>query len=93
MIARNEAYWAKVAKSYDVSTEVINLENGYFGVVPDVVAAEFRKRSDEIARRSSYYMRTEMGKDWEAQRTRTAQIAGCDVGEVALTRGATEACQ
>ena len=93
VIARNEAYWAKVAKSYDVSTEVINLENGYFGVVPDVVGAEFRRRSDEIARRSSYYMRTEMGKDWEAQRTRTAQVAGCDVSEVALTRGATEACQ
>lgn len=92
-LAKDESYWARVARSYDVSTEVINLENGYFGVVPDVVAADFRARSEEIARRSSYYMRTEMGADWEKQRNRTAQVAGCDVSEVALTRGATEACQ
>ncbi len=92
-LARDEAYWARVARSYDVSREVINLENGYFGVVPDVVLAEFRARGDEIARRSSYYMRTEMDADWERQRQRTAQIAGCDVSEVALTRGATEALQ
>lgn len=92
-VARNEAYWSRVARSYDVSREVINLENGYFGVVPDVVLAEFRARGDEIARRSSYYMRTEMDADWERQRQRTAQVAGCDVAEVALTRGATEALQ
>lgn len=92
-LATDETYWSRVARSYDVSTEVTNLENGYFGVVPDVVAAEFRSRSDEIVRRSSYYMRTEMGADWEKQRLRTAQVAGCDVSEIALTRGATEALQ
>lgn len=92
-LAGNEGYWARVAASYDVTAEVVNLENGYFGVVPGVVLAEYRRRIAEIARRTSYYMRTEFEDDVEAQRHRIAQVAGCDVEEVAITRGATEALQ
>lgn len=93
VIARDERYWRCVARSYDVTSEVVNLENGYFGVVPDVVLAEYHERVDEIAERSSFYMRTEFGAELEAQRERVAKAAGCDVAEVALTRGATEALQ
>lgn len=92
-LATNEKYWTRVARSYRLSNEVINLENGYFGAQPDVVLADYAKHIDEIARRTSFYMRTEMGADWSRQVTRTAAVAGCKTSEVCLTRGATEALQ
>lgn len=92
-LATDEWYWAKVARSYTVSDEIINLENGYFGANPEVVRAEFARRSDEIATRGSFYMRTEFDAEMETMRARIAKVAGCQVEEVAITRGATEALQ
>lgn len=92
-LARNERYWRRVAASYDVSDEVVNLENGCFGVMPDVVLDDYHRRVDEIGRRSSFYMRTEFPAELQRMRQRVADVAGCDVAEVALTRGATEALQ
>ena len=92
-LATDEKYWARVARSYRVSNEVINLENGYFGAQPDVVLADYAKHINEIAERTSYYMRQEMGTDWARQVTRTAAVAGCKTSEICLTRGATEALQ
>ncbi len=92
-LARDERFCRRVARHYRVSREVINPENGYFGVNPDVVVASYAHWTAQIQTRSSYFMRTEFEDHLEAMRQRIAQVAGCDVAEVAITRGATEALQ
>ena len=36
-IARDAAYWAKVQASYAVTPDIVNLENGYWGLMAEPV--------------------------------------------------------
>src|ERR1041385_4419457 len=38
----DEAAWKVVAKNYDVTTKITNLENGYWGIMANPVLAEYQ---------------------------------------------------
>jgi selenocysteine lyase/cysteine desulfurase len=92
-LAGDEAYWARVAAHYDVTDEVIQLENGNWGMMPRPVLEAYVRHTGDVNRRNSYYARREYGADAAEVRRRVA--AALDVGEdeIAFTRGATEALQ
>lgn len=92
-LARDERFWGQIAREFNVSKEFINLENGYFGVMPRRVTAEYKRNIDVIERDNSYFMRTEFGKQVAVIRQRLAATLGCAVEAIAITRGATEALQ
>lgn len=92
-LARDEHFWGQIAREFNVSKEFINLENGYFGVMPRRVTAEYKRNIDVIERDNSYFMRTDFGKQVGVIRQRLAATLGCAVEEIAITRGATEALQ
>lgn len=92
-IATNEAYWSTVRGLYAVTPDVVNLENGYWGVMPEPVRREFIRQTDMVNTQNSYYARQRYGADAEAVRTKVAQAVGAAPEEIALTRGATEALQ
>ena len=89
--ADDEAYWAAVAAQYDLSHEVVQLENGNWGVMARPVQAAYERYGRMVNRRGSYYARREYGAAFEAVRARIAANLGVDAGEIVLTRGATEA--
>lgn len=89
--AGDEAYWAAVAAQYDLSREVVQLENGNWGVMARPVQAAYERYGRMVNRRGSYYARREYGGAFEAVRGRIAANLGVDEGEIVLTRGATEA--
>lgn len=92
-VARDEAWWARVAAHYAVTDEVTNLEAGYFGMMAAPVLAAYHDHIDRVNRASSYYARQEYGSAVGAARTRVATALGVDPGEVAFSRNATEALQ
>ncbi|NEU98003.1 aminotransferase class V-fold PLP-dependent enzyme [Bradyrhizobium uaiense] len=92
-VATDKAYWSVVKGLYAVTPDVINLENGYWGIMAEPVRREFIRQSDLVNYYNSYYARLRSGPDFEAVRAKVAEAVGAAPEEIALTRGATEALQ
>ena len=92
-LARDDAFWQRVASHYRISRAVTNLENGYWGVMAQPVLDAYLANIDRVNTEGVYYVRTAYPKDLEAARARVAAALGAEVTEVAFTRGATEAMQ
>lgn len=92
-VATDQAYWSAVRGLYAVTPDVVNLENGYWGVMPEPVRREFIRQTDMVNQQNSYYARQRFGADFEAVRVKVAEAVGAAPQEIALTRGATEALQ
>lgn len=87
------AYWQAVRALYDVKTDIVNLENGYWGVMSEPVRRAYLAKTDMVNRENSFYARNAYARDMEPIRAALAAAAGCSVEEIAFTRGATEALQ
>jgi isopenicillin-N epimerase len=87
----DQAYWRRVAALYDVTEEVVQLENGNFGTMARPVAKAYAGYLDMVNRRGSYYSRREYGPDILRIRKRVAAELGVGADEIAFNRGATEA--
>jgi selenocysteine lyase/cysteine desulfurase len=92
-VATDATYWDAVRKLYAVSPSIINLENGYWGIMAESVRLDYLAKTDMVNRENSFYARTQFGRDGEAARLAVAAAVGAAPAEVALTRGATEALQ
>ena len=92
-LAGDERHWGAVAKTYDVTDRIVNLEGGYFQPMALPVLAEFHRQIDRVNRENSFYCRGAFSADLEAARRRAADALGASVEEIAFTRGATEAMQ
>lgn len=90
-VARDEEYWARVRAHYRVANQYTNLEAGYYGMMALPVLAEFHRHIDRVNLESSHYARRRYETDLDAARARVAQLVGAKPGEIAFTRGATEA--
>jgi selenocysteine lyase/cysteine desulfurase len=92
-VATDTTYWDAVRKLYAVSPSIVNLENGYWGIMAEPVRLDYLAKTDMVNRESSFYARTQFGRDGEAARQAVVAAVGAAPEEVALTRGATEALQ
>ena len=92
-MATDVTYWDAVRKLYAVSPSIVNLENGYWGIMAESVRLDYLAKTDMVNRENSFYARTQFGRDGEAARLAVAAAVGAAPEEVALTRGATEALQ
>jgi selenocysteine lyase/cysteine desulfurase len=84
-------YWEEIARQYDMTREVIQLEHGNWGMMARPVREAYRVHLDRVNRDTSYYARRTMVADLEAVRARLAKWMGVAFEEIALTRNATEA--
>lgn len=92
-VARDEAYWKRVAAYYRVSGEFTNMEAGFFGMMAAPTLAAYHAHIDRVNRESSFYARRGFETDIVAVREKVAAFLGARTSEIALTRGATEALQ
>src|SRR5215210_7931450 len=89
--ARPADSWERIAREYDVTREVIQLEHGNWGMMARPVLAAYRAHVERVNRDTSYYARRTMVGDIEAARAAMAGAMGVAVDEIAFTRNATEA--
>ena len=92
-LARYEPYWQKVANDFSIDPSFINLENGYYGIMPDPIFREYQYQTRKLNLENSYFLRTEYKENLEKIRIRLAKILGAKTNEIAITRGGTEALQ
>ncbi|MCF6471958.1 aminotransferase class V-fold PLP-dependent enzyme [Nonomuraea sp. MG754425] len=92
-LARDERFWATVAAQFRVSGDFVNLENGYYGIMPEPVRLAYRRNVDHLNEQSSHLLRTSYKPRADQVRDRIAALLGVSRNEIALTRGGTEALQ
>src|SRR5947209_17704208 len=83
--------WDRIAREYDVTREVIQLEHGNWGMMARPVLAAYRANVERVNRDTSYYARRTMVPDLQAAQAALAAFMGVSVEEIAFTRNATEA--
>jgi selenocysteine lyase/cysteine desulfurase len=92
-LARDEQFWSAVAAQYPVTPDLVNLENGYYGIVSEPVRDAYRRNADLLNQQNSYLLRTTYKPELERIRQQLAATAGVAADEIAFTRGGTEALQ
>ena len=92
-IAADEGYWRRVAEQYRVTDKVVNLEAGYWGMMPIPVHEEYLRHVDRVNRESSFYARKSYPADLAAVRVKVAAFLDVAAEEIAFTRSATESLQ
>lgn len=89
-IVSDDTYWQTIRESYLLKPEYINLENGYYCMIPESTLEQLITETREVNLHASHYMRTRMMDDKIATRKAMAEFLGCKTEEVVITRNATE---
>ncbi len=90
-IAQNEDYWSVIQRSYSVSTQIINLNNGGVSPSPIVVQQAVERYNQMTNEGPSYYMWQILDQGREPLRHKLANLAGTSAEEIAINRNSTEA--
>jgi selenocysteine lyase/cysteine desulfurase len=89
-LAHDETFWAEIRSGYRLKPDYINLENGYYCLIPQETLENQIHHLREINYQGSWYMRTVQWENDKIVRTRLAEMLGASVEEVAVTRNTTE---
>lgn len=92
-LATDEDFWYYVQQSYTIAPNFINLNNGGVSPAPKTVADAMKRNYDLSNEAPSYFMWRILDQGREPLRKNLAQLAGCDAGEIALNRNASEALE
>lgn len=90
-LARDEAFWSDVARSYDRTEGIVNLEHGYWGKMAHPVQDAYINATRMVNAQNSFYARKQFAADERECVRRVARALGVHDDEIALTRNATEA--
>jgi selenocysteine lyase/cysteine desulfurase len=89
-IASNEDYWAMIRAGYRLKPDYINLENGYYCLLPQETLENYIHHIREVNYQASFYMRNNQWDNKARVTAKLAKIAGCDSDEIVITRNTTE---
>ena len=89
-LAAREDFWETVRARYRLKADYVNLENGYYCIQSQPVLEAFIARVREQNYQGSYYLRTSQVPDKAAACEKLAAMAGCEPGELIITRNTTE---
>ena len=89
-LAEDEAFWRTIRAKYRLTSDYINLENGYYSMQSQPVLDAFVDHVRSVNVQASRYMRTRQVDDKLRVRTRLAKVAGVAAEEIIITRNTTE---
>jgi selenocysteine lyase/cysteine desulfurase len=89
-LAKNEDFWLQIRKAYQVSSDFIHLENGYYSLASKEVLDGYINHIKTVNKVSSYYMRTRQFDDKLLVRKQLSELLGCSFEELIITRNTTE---
>lgn len=87
----DDEFWVSMRNQYQLKTDYINLENGYYNLMPEPILNEYLKQLKMMNQEASFYKRTQMADDKIMVREQLATLVGCDKEELIITRNTTEA--
>ena len=89
-VAKDEDFWAGIRGGYKLKPDYINLENGYYSLLPEETLENFIQHVRDVNYQGSYYMRTVQWENKKAMAAKLAKLAGCAPDELIITRNTTE---
>jgi selenocysteine lyase/cysteine desulfurase len=89
-LAVDEAFWEGIKGKYRLKPEYINLESGYYNILPQETLEKYIEHIREVNLQGAYYMRTVQFDNKKLMANKVAKIAGCSTDELILTRNTTE---
>ena len=89
-LASNEDFWMEIRSGYRLKPDYINLENGYYCIIPQETLENLIHHIREINYQGSYYMRTARWDNKKYMAQKLAELAGCGTDELIITRNTTE---
>ncbi len=89
-IAQDEAYWEGIRSYYHLKPDYINLENGYYNILPNPILENYIQHIRDVNYQGSYYMRNVQFEDKKIMTEKVANLVGCNTDEFILTRNTTE---
>lgn len=89
-LAGDEEFWAGIRAGYKLKPDYINLENGYYCLLPEQTLNKYLDHIRDVNLQGSYYMRTVQVENKKKVVAKLAEMAGCLTTEMAITRNTTE---
>lgn len=86
----DDDFWMEVRKGYRLKPDYINLENGYYCMLPESTLEQYLQLIREVNYHASWYMRTEQWDNKDRSAKALAEVAGCSSEELVITRNTTE---
>ena len=83
-------YWKLVRSQYDLHPDFINLESGYYNIIPKPTLKKQIEHIKRVNLEGSFYMRKSRFKDKSTITTQLANFVGCDSKNLVVTRNTTE---
>lgn len=89
-LAQHEDFWVKIRQGYMLNEDYINLENGYYCMMPRKMLEHYQAQVKQVNFLASRYMRTVQFENRNRARNLLAEMAGCTSDELVITRNTTE---
>jgi selenocysteine lyase/cysteine desulfurase len=89
-LAADESYWQGIRSHYLLKPDYINLESGYYNILPKDILESYIQHIRDVNYQGSYYMRTVQWDNKKAMAAKVAALTGCSTEELILTRNTTE---
>ena len=89
-LAEDETFWTGIRGNYRLKPDYINLENGYYSILPKETLENYINHIREVNFQGSYYMRTVQFDNKKLAANKLAAVAGCSPDELIITRNTTE---
>ncbi len=89
-LATKEDFWLTVRKEYELKPDYINLESGYYNIIPTPTLKALHQNIDMVNREGAYYMRTVQWDNKKRMVEKLAKVVGAPAENLIITRNATE---
>ncbi|MDF0707272.1 aminotransferase class V-fold PLP-dependent enzyme [Flagellimonas okinawensis] len=86
----SEAFWERIRKDYKLKPDYINLESGYYNIIPTPILEKYTQHIQHVNYEGSYYMRTVQWDNKKKAAARVAELVNCSEKGLIITRNTTE---
>ena len=83
-------FWKLVRSQYDLNQDFINLESGYYNIIPKPTLKKQIEHIKRVNLEGSFYMRKSRFKDKSTITSELANFVGCNGKNLVITRNTTE---
>ena len=90
VINNEDELWKTVRSHYTLKEEYINLESGYYNIIPNPILEHFINHVKHVNIEGSFYMRKDLNKNKDRVTSELANLVGSSPDQIAITRNATE---
>jgi selenocysteine lyase/cysteine desulfurase len=90
MLAEQSDFWLKIRQDYKLKPDYINLESGYYNIIPNSTLNHMMEHVKMVNLEGSFYMRKVQEENKKKMVVKLADLVGCSSNNLIITRNTTE---